>query len=476
MTVKTKAVRNAEIDATYINNITQDTENSDLNQTYKDNADSSISIAAGEPEQSCQGVVDFVDGLKSRGKDVVSMCNTVNIHAEQDWIDNSTLIAAGKYQLIADKTYVICGSVSRSIELFTNGFNTIVGVNPNIDIDIYTGAGIAWSDLTAFSGLTIIRCSSKGVQGSGSKFIAQSNGAFIISTDTAFIEFDDLGVSDAIINVHSKVAFGSLSIPLISGYSITSTNAATILFDNCAFRLTDLSAVTAIDLISATSISSIEIASAFRGGAFAGSIAVRGSIDSGNLVGDARGLIRDSNFRTVDIPLSGITVDDLKWTLRDNDGAQDTMPDAHATCMDRTAYTSTLNGVPIEIGGGAGANAWIDIDSSQFTLDTATGRVTYDGLDPMRVPVDFGCTLVPQSGSNKNIYIYVGFGNSGDANPTRLIESRSETRVDSSDPKPLSTFTQVTFHTGDYVSAMVELKAGESNTDILCTNNKLRVN
>lgn len=481
MAVKTKSVRNAEIDATYINNITQNTDNSDLNKTYRDNADSSISIAAGEPEQDCAEVVNFLKGIKDNGEPVVSLCNTIAIKSAQNWIDNSTLIAPDLYQLEANKTYLLCGSVSRSFSLMTNGFNTLLGGNPNIDVDLYTGSGTAWQDSAAFDGLTILRCSSKGVAGAGSKFLSQTNGSFIISTDTCFIEHDDLGTTDAIVNVHSKVAFGSLSIPILTGYVITSQNTPTISFDNCAMRMTSVAAVTALDMTTATSVSSITVDMAFRGGEFAGSIGVKGAPNSGNLLADARGLIRDSNFRTVNIPLSGITIEDLKWTLRDNDGIEDTMPDAHATCMDRV--TSTLISVvdtPVEVGGGSASadplDDWFSVRESQFQLDTETGRITYLGLDPIRVPVDFGCTVDPDSGTNKNVYIYIGFGGSGDPNPTAIEDSRSEINVDSGDPQPITTFTQITFNTGDYISPMIAIKTGTSVVDVLCTNNKLRIN
>lgn len=455
------------------------------NARRTDDIDSALNIV--EPAlQEIDGPISFKSDTLTREingitRNIFANSATVFIESDQDWIDNTTFISATERRLNLNGTYTVCGNVSRSFTLLTNGFSTLLGDNPNIDVDIYTGTGTAWVDSAAFSGLTVLRCSCKGVAGTGSKFIDQANGAFILSTDSCFIEYDDLGSSDAIINVHVQVAFGSAAIPVLVGYSITAVNTPTISFTSCAIRMDDTAVLIGLDVSAATSISSIVVGIAFRGGAATGTIGLKVAPNSANLLGSARGLVRDCNFSSVDTPTDGLSINDIKWILRDNTGIQNTMPDAHAICMDRVTPTaiSTVD-TPTEVGGGSvsadPADDWIDEGGSQFTLDIETGRITYNGRDTFRAPIRWGCTLEPDAGTNKNIYVYIGFGLSGASNPTALQNSRSESRIDTNDPKPIGTFTQITFNTGDYISPMVALKTGESLTDILCTNNKITVN
>lgn len=425
--------------------------------------------------------LDEADGIpkvrNDQGVDQSLVAGDLNINnffliqSASDWNAHTTDLGGGERQLLAGASYQIVGAISRNFTIVTNGINTVIGINPGVDIDIYTGAGTAWRDSAASNGLTLDGCSSFGVQGSGSRFISQTNSAAILNIDTSIILYDDIGVTDALIVTATRSAFGSSASPVISGMVITSTNTPTISFLDCAMRLSDIAVLTAIDITAATSISSITIGVTFRGGSATGSIGIKGLPNSANLLADARGLISNCNFRTVDTPLDGITVDDLKWIIKDNGGIENTMPDGYSTSI-ANALVTTINTQSLS----EKINAvFTDRGSSQFTIN-ANGRITYIGIDSIKVPIDAGCSVEPVSGTNKVLFIEIA------VNGVRLVDggdpnekfTKSSARVDNADPRYLSTFTQINMSTNDYV----EVFTGNDSdtTNIICTNIKLRVN
>ena len=389
------------------------------------------------------------------------------IQSASDWVNYTVDLGGGVRQMLLNTTYQVVGSISRSFTLEINGINTIIGFNPSVDIDLYTGTGDSFRDAAAFNGLTIMRCASKGVAGSGSRFLSQTNGGLIINVDTSFIEYDNLGTTDAIIVLALRCAFGSVAIPVLAGFVITSINTPTISFDNCAMRLSPSLVVTGVDFTTATSVSSILIGIAFSGGGAVGSIGVKGAPNSANLIGTARGIITRCNFSTVNTPLSGITINDLKWQIFTNRGIQETRPDAFASSVAGGTTTIAIAGTPVKLNA-----VFVDIGSSQFTVDS-TGRITYIGLDPFPVPIDVGLSMQPTAGTNKVLFIEIA-KNGVPLELTGERYTKSGVRADNSDPLYVSTFAQPILSTNDYIEIFVGNTT--DTTSVITSNVKLRIN
>lgn len=388
------------------------------------------------------------------------------IQSVSDWAAHSTDAGGGVRKLILDATYQIVGNITRTFPLCVNGTNTVFGFNPNVDIDFYSGTATSYIDDAAGGGLTIKSVFSLGTASSGSTFISLSNGSGIINIEECVIAYDNLGAVDSPISIASITAFGIASTPIINGLSFTSSSAITIGFTECSVRVDATTVSVMFDLSSATVVSSAGFQITFSGGANASGI--KSVAASGNLIGDARGRITNCSFSSLGTPLVDITVDDFKWSLTGNRGILNTMPDAHsAMIINATETVIAAIDVMVKVAG-----TFTEVESSQFTADSS-GRLTYDGIEPLRLPIDAGLSLEPASGANQNLFIKIFFGLFG-MSATAREHTRSETRVDNADPRYLSTFDQITFNTGDYI----EIFAGNasSTSNIIATNVKFRVN
>jgi len=197
----------------------------------------------------------------------------------------------------------------------------------------------------------------------------------------------------------------------------------------------------------------------------AGANFISGLTNSGNISSGNSGSIRGVKTFGTGTPLSGITVDDVRWFFSGNDDIPDTNPDSLLSLKnnaDATVITaSSTDGTNAVLINGV----WVDVRKSFFEV-TASGRVTYKGERPLTVPIDLISTLAPVG--DDTLALYIAF------NGTPIVGSGIPRFVKASDPGVLSTMWQVNFTFDDFIEPFVENQTGTNN--ILSSDAILRVN
>ena len=157
----------------------------------------------------------------------------------------------------------------------------------------------------------------------------------------------------------------------------------------------------------------------------------------------------------------GITPDDVRYRFEECTGVRNTSPDALISMTgNATPTTITTQGVPVKVAG-----VWVEQEVSHFSSD-ATGRITYIAEVERHEHVDIVLDLVPVSGVNKVLTVYLAI------NGTPVTASARSVRVDA-DVKSLAVLWQHDFTNGDYVEAFV---ANDTDaTDVLVSGGVIRI-
>jgi len=254
----------------------------------------------------------------------------------------------------------------------------------------------------------------------------------------------------------------SFSFVSVTGTGLTFTGAGSAFnMDNSLWQ-GFTTGNTMIDFGSAT-FDRIQIPTGNRFNADTGVTVLSGLAASGNLTATGDGIVSHNIFEGVGTYLNNITTNDVKYSFSGNSGVADSMNDGHITMITNATNTviAAVNTPTLILG------TWTEESASRFTT-TAAGRLTFDGLDDITVPVQFNCSIDPVSGSNKDLSIYIA------KNGTVLTNSKSSNRTSAGTPVNIGTFSQVTFSTGEYVEFFVENNS--DGIDILVDNAKAIVN
>jgi hypothetical protein len=181
----------------------------------------------------------------------------------------------------------------------------------------------------------------------------------------------------------------------------------------------------------------------------AGATFLSGLTGSGNISAGNSGTITGVKTFGVGTPLAGITVDDIRWEFFANDDIADTRPDGFLSLTGNAAETVIAN--PSSDGTNAVlvAGTWAIERTSRFT-GTAAGRLTYNGIKDLTVPIIIPTNASAASGTNKDINFYVYIN--GVIRPT----SKTRARVDANDVKNQTVIWQETLSTGDFIEIFVE--------------------
>ena len=189
-----------------------------------------------------------------------------------------------------------------------------------------------------------------------------------------------------------------------------------------------------------------------------GAIGFKGLGDA-NMVAGARANIVGCNFNSVDIPLSGLSVnDDVRFKYVANAGIADTQPDA-LIYMNANATATVTPTTPTLVAG-----SWTEARASHFTT-TAAGRITLDSEIPVTTPIDIAATVDPASGTNKDITMYVA------KNGTEITGSQKTVRVDAGNPQEITVQWQDGLVSGDYLEVFIK----ESSVNITVVDITFRV-
>ena len=152
--------------------------------------------------------------------------------------------------------------------------------------------------------------------------------------------------------------------------------------------------------------------------------------------------------------VSGFDQNTLGYEFIANQGIDDTKTDSISVNTTGTTVTIAIVDTPVKVAG-----TWIDINSAQFTVDLA-GRVTYNGLKTVSLPIDLSLSIAPSSGGAKDFTVYVAI------NGIVITTSGVPVNAASGDVVPLIVQWQHAFETDDFVEVFVENNTDTVNFDV----------
>lgn len=393
----------------------------------------------------------LANGLGSGTWGNVVPSNTVIVNSLSDFPAPS----GGVITLLANTNYILGADISTSDRFEIGDKCCVTGFNYLAPTLTYTGSGTMFTGTdTGFLIKNIsLDCPNAEVFNITDTVgnVLQFEAAGVIVTSCAkWGTFDNLR---AVLMQNSSAQSAADGITMIgSSSSVLSVRQFALLSSNSAF--------TGIDF--GTSVqSTVEIRDGFFIGP-AGATGLSGLTGSGNIATDLVASVSSTTFAGGLTPLSGISVDDIRWDFEGNSGVQDTMPDAMLSMIGNATNTviSTIN-TPVKAAG-----TFVIERASQFTGNT-NGRITYDGERNLVTPIDIVATVDVASGTNQDIAVYVA------VNGSVITNSRKVIRVDSGSPEAISTIWQRQLSQNDYIELFVENRT--STNDILVTNAVIRV-
>ena len=354
--------------------------------------------------------------------------------------------SAGVITLVANTNYVLGDNVSLGTDRLDVSAGNISWTSNNLagPTLTYTGTGTLFTGVDAQFTASNARFDVPNGKVFDLSDVA-SPGSSIVLLDTiqvdsctSFGDFDDL---------LSIVVENSNALNCTQGVVLTGSNWLIQSFVKFALGSSS-AAFVGIDL--GTSVTAnAEIANLFFIGV-SGAVGVSGVANSANISVGSIGTFRDSAFVGDISPISGLTVDDIRWAFALNGGIADTMPDAMASLNSNATETViTVQGTAVKVAG-----TWVGERESHFTADT-TGRITYNGERPLTTPVDITTIVNSASGNNKDISVCLAL------NAVVIANSCKANRVSSTDPASTTVLWQLTMVQTDFLEVFI---ANDSDT------------
>ena len=191
--------------------------------------------------------------------------------------------------------------------------------------------------------------------------------------------------------------------------------------------------------------------------------AISGLASSGNISSGNLGTVNNCNFSSFTTQLSGISTEDVRWDFSGNAGLPDSISDGliHTESNALESVIATIS-VPVKLNA-----VFLDDDISRFTSD-GTGRLTYVGESPARLPIDITATVKAASGGDKQIGLCVAL--KGSVVTTTCVQGTASSAKLTS----LTSIWQHNFVNGDYIEAFVDNKTDITN--VIAQQCVLRVN
>ncbi len=181
----------------------------------------------------------------------------------------------------------------------------------------------------------------------------------------------------------------------------------------------------------------------------AGAFGISGLAAGGNIAAGQVARVTSSAYIGAVTALQTITTDDVQWKFSDNDGIDDSDPDALLAF--RANATATVISATSTDGSNAVlvAGTWVEERASQFTT-TAAGRATYNGIPDTIIPITVTASFEPVSGVNKDLAMYIAI------NGTAVSETGMVRRTDSGNPGAVTAIWQIDASTTDFIEVFVE--------------------
>lgn len=174
-----------------------------------------------------------------------------------------------------------------------------------------------------------------------------------------------------------------------------------------------------------------------------GAVFLKGLTNSGNISENNSGSVLNVKTFGSGTPLSGISIDDIRWDFFGNDSIPDSRPDGFLSLTANATPTTLTQNIPTKILG-----TWVVERVSKFT-GTTDGRLTYNGEKPITVPIIMTTTAAASSGSNKECAFFVYINGSQQAN------SKTRARLSANDVKSQTIIWQDVLVKDDFVELFV---------------------
>ena len=275
--------------------------------------------------------------------------------------------------------------------------------------------------------------------------------SIIIITDVLIIACKAVGVFN---DIGTLVVDGSTVVSCTTGISYLGSSINGTRLSSINFISTSTTFI-GLDFTGAT-LNNINVdGMAMSGGV--GSIGIKGDTASANLNANRIGHVSHVQFQGITTPLSGITLDDIRWNFQANGDLADTMPDALSSFKGNATVTTITSSSSDGSNSVLVAGTWTVNRSSHFTSTTA-GRITYDGERDLTTPVDVTATVNPASDSDVALYLAL--------NGTAIDVTGQGQKVFAIDAENMSTQWQLTLSTGDFLEIFVENQSGTANITV----------
>ncbi|MEE8208095.1 MAG: hypothetical protein V3T88_03960 [Nitrosomonadaceae bacterium] len=363
--------------------------------------------------------------------------------------------AAGKITLLANTIYLFGASVNIGTDflLFSNG-SSIQCLAAFTSTVTYTGTVPMLQGDNANARIKDINllCATANVYGWADSTPGTS---IVIITDVLVIACLKVGVFN---DVGTLVIQGSTVVSCTSGITYLGSGISGTRLSSINFISTSTTFI-GLDFTGAT-LNNVNVDGMQMSGGV-GSIGIKGDAASVNLAANRIGHVSHVQFQGITTPLSGITLDDIRWNFQANGDLADTMPDALTSLTANAAATVVSVGVPTLVTG-----TWVQVRASQYST-TAAGRITLLSERDVVTPIDVTISVEPVSGTNKILRAYIAL------NGAAIIASGISTHADNADPRVISIPWQLNLSETDFVEVFVENET--DSVDILVSDATLRV-
>jgi hypothetical protein len=388
----------------------------------------------------------------SQSESPLAQTNTVVVSDITDFPTPSS----GVITLDNDTNYIIVQPISTSNRFQCGTNNHITSNNPFTPLFEYTGVG------TMFTGVDVnfltTFCVLSAPNGQLFDFSSTSSGnTFGIDTVTIsgcnkFGTFDDLRSFNAT-NVGGFNCNDGVTFAGVTNWEVSSA---------IRFRL-ETSSATFVGMDFTNSVhKTLEIADPiFRGPV--GAIGLSGLANSGNVQPEQIAAVTNGEFSGGLTPLQNINEDDARWEFQGNTGIPDSMTDGLISVVGSSTETVIpVRGVKVKVN-----NTWTEEITARFDFD-ASGRLTYVGERPIRLPIDVTSTILMASGGDKQVEMCIAI------NGVAVTQTCKQATSNSSKAASVTTFWQYEFKTGDYVEVFVSNE--DDTTKIIVQQAIVRIN
>lgn len=364
--------------------------------------------------------------------------------------------AAGKITLAAATTYLFGASIN-------------IGTNY-----LQFGAGTGISCITAFTAVITYTGTAPMLQGDNVNarikdvtltapnadlysWVDSTPGtSIVIISDVLVLDCKTLGTFD---DINTLVIDGSTVVDCDSGIVLLGTSQSGLRLSSVNVNSTSATFI-GLDFTGST-MKTVNLDGVTLAGG-AGSIGIKGDPSSANITTDFVANVSNVQFQGVTTPLSGITIDDIRWNFQGNGIVADTMPDAMVSMTSNSTDTVLSVGVPTLVLG-----TFVGIRASFFTTTTA-GRATYDGERAIVTPIDADITVEPVSGTNKSIRAFIA------KNGVAILDSGRAILLDNNNPRQITVHWQVEMVATDYIEIYIENETDSTDATVIDATLRLR--